>query len=62
MTGKDGKDKAVTYSNREDFVRLYCEWLLTESASLSSLARMIGVSRYGHPKTLKPLRDRAYKV
>eukprot|EP00439_Symbiodinium_sp_Y106_P070479 s98_g12.t1 len=28
---KDGKDKAVTYSNREDFVRLYCEWLLTES-------------------------------
>jgi len=27
----NGKDKAVNYSNREDFVRLYCEWLLTES-------------------------------
>ncbi|CAE8590344.1 unnamed protein product, partial [Polarella glacialis] len=26
-----GKDKAVTYKNREDFVRLYCEWLLTKS-------------------------------
>eukprot|EP00931_Biecheleriopsis_adriatica_P005920 TRINITY_DN107399_c0_g1_i1.p1 TRINITY_DN107399_c0_g1~~TRINITY_DN107399_c0_g1_i1.p1 ORF type:complete len:1319 (-),score=266.73 TRINITY_DN107399_c0_g1_i1:64-4020(-) len=26
-----GKDMAVTYKNRQDFVRLYCEWLLTKS-------------------------------
>lgn len=26
-----GKERVVTYKNREEFVRLYCEWLLTES-------------------------------
>ncbi|CAJ1338033.1 unnamed protein product [Effrenium voratum] len=26
-----GKDRMVSYKNREEFVRLYCEWLLTES-------------------------------
>lgn len=26
-----GKDRTVTYKNREEFVRLYCEWLLTKS-------------------------------
>ncbi|CAK9009434.1 Ubiquitin-protein ligase E3A (E6AP ubiquitin-protein ligase) (HECT-type ubiquitin transferase E3A) (Human papillomavirus E6-associated protein) (Oncogenic protein-associated protein E6-AP) (Renal carcinoma antigen NY-REN-54) [Durusdinium trenchii] len=26
-----GKDRVVSYKNREEFVRLYCEWLLTQS-------------------------------